>query len=100
MNCKKLQRKHSCIILACIYNPPGADSDTLRDYRVTSPDTVLQRSPYSVVILSAIVIRLRTCFTHSCARIMDTSSLLRLPLSLERIRFKMLPVYGYPTMPD
>ena len=48
----KLPRKYSCIIMACIYPPPGADKGSLREYLITSLDTVLWRSPDCGVILS------------------------------------------------
>ena len=38
---KKLPRKYSCIIIACIYHPPGPDNGSLREYLITSLDTVL-----------------------------------------------------------
>ena len=38
---KKLPRKYSCIIIACIYHPPGADNGSLREYLITNLDTVL-----------------------------------------------------------
>ena len=49
---KKLPRKYSCIIIACIYHPPGADNGSLREYLITSLDAVLRRSPDCGVILS------------------------------------------------
>ena len=49
---KKLQRKYSCIIIACIYHPPGVDNGSLREYLITSLDTVLRRSSDCGVILS------------------------------------------------
>ena len=49
---KKLPRKCSCIIIACIYHPPGADNGSLQEYLITSLDTVLRRSPDCGVILS------------------------------------------------
>ena len=48
----KLQRKCSCIIIAYIYHPPGADNGSLREYMKTSLDTVLRRSSECGVILS------------------------------------------------
>ena len=42
---KKLPRKFSCIIIACIYHLPCADNGSLREYMITSLDTVLRRSP-------------------------------------------------------
>ena len=49
---KKLPRKYSCIIIACIYHPPGPDNGSLREYLITSLDTILRRSPDCGVILS------------------------------------------------
>ena len=51
MKPKKLPRKYSCIILACIYHPPGADNGSMREYLITSLDTVLRRSPDCGVII-------------------------------------------------
>ena len=49
---KKLPRKYSCIIMAGIYHPPGADNGSLREYLIASLDIVLRRSPDCGVILS------------------------------------------------
>ena len=46
----KLPKKYSCIIIACIYHPSGAANGSLREYMVTSLDTVLRRSPDCGVI--------------------------------------------------
>ena len=39
----KLSRKYLCIIIACIYHPPGVDNDSLWVYLITNLDTVLRR---------------------------------------------------------
>ena len=69
---KKLPRKYSCIIIACIYHPPGADNGSLREYLITSLDTVLRRSPDCGVILSGDFNQFNDSFY---AHIMDTSNL-------------------------
>ena len=40
-----LSRKYLCIIIACIYHPPGLDNDSLWVYLITNMDTVLRRIP-------------------------------------------------------
>ena len=62
---KKLPRKYSCIIIACIYHPPGGDNGSLREYLITSLDAVLWRSPDCGVILSGDLINSMTHFTHT-----------------------------------
>ena len=69
---KKLPRKYSCIITACIYHPPGPDNDSLREYLITSLDTVLRRSPDCGVLLSGDFNQFNDSFY---AHIMDTSNL-------------------------
>ena len=78
---KKLPRKYSCIIIACIYHPPGADNVSLREYLITSLDTVLRRSPDCGVILSGDFNQFNDSFY---AHIMDTSNLLWQPHVIEQ----------------
>ena len=72
---KKLPRKYSCNMLACIYHPPGAENWSMREYMINSLDTILRGSPDCGVILSGNFNQFKdTFYVH----IMVTSSLLRL----------------------
>ena len=49
---KKLPRKYSCIMLAYIYHPPGAENWSMREYMINSLDTILRGSPDCGVIVT------------------------------------------------
>ena len=49
---KKLPRAFSCIILACIYHPPGANSAAMRDHLINGVDSVVRKHPNCGVLLT------------------------------------------------
>ena len=49
---KKLPRAFSCIILACIYHPPGANSAAMRDHVINGVDSVVRKHPNCGVLLT------------------------------------------------
>ena len=57
-----LPRKYTCIILASIYHPPGADNSSMREYLITSLDIILRRDPECGIILTCDFNQLRDSF--------------------------------------
>ena len=49
---KKLPRAFSCIILACMYHPPGANSATMRDHVINGVDSMVRKHPDCGVLLT------------------------------------------------
>ena len=98
---KILPKKYSCIIIACIYHPPGADNSSLREYLITSLDTVLQRSPDCDVILSGDFNQFNDSFlrTHyGYEQLVKAAT--RNRAILDKMWSNMSPVYGCPTVLD
>ena len=101
MKPKKLPRKYSCIIIACIYHPPGADNGSLGEYLITSLDTVLRRIPDRGVILSGDFNQFNEYFlrTHyGYEQLVKAAT--RNRAILDQIWSNMSPVYGFPTVLD
>ncbi len=48
---KRLPRKFSCIIVACLYHPPSADNGLMRQYMISSMDTLLRKYPNAGFII-------------------------------------------------
>ena len=97
----KLQRKCSCIIIAYIYQPPGADNGSLREYMKTSLDTVLRRSSDRDVILSGYFNQFNysvLCTHYGYEQLVKTTTLNR--AILYKMWSKMSSVYGCPTVLD
>ena len=98
---KKLPRKYSCIIIACIYHPPGADNGSLQEYLITSLDTVLRRSPDCGVILSGDFNQFKDSFlrTHyGYEQLVKAAT--RNRAILDKMWSNMSPVYVCPTVLD
>ena len=49
---KKLPRAFSCIILACMYHPPGANSAAMRDHVINGVDSMVRKHPLCGVLLT------------------------------------------------
>ena len=49
---KKLPRAFSCIILACMYHPPGANSAAMRDHVINGVDSMVRNHPDCGVLLT------------------------------------------------
>ena len=49
---KKLPTAFSCIILACIYHPPGANSAVMRDHVINGVYSVVRKNPNCGVLLT------------------------------------------------
>ena len=65
LNLEKLPRKYSCIMLACIYHPPGAENWSMREYMINSLDTILRGSPDCGVILTGDFNQFKDTFLHT-----------------------------------
>ena len=59
---QKLPRKYSCIIIAFIYHPTKADNGSMREYTITSLDTILRCYPECGIILTGDFNQLRDSF--------------------------------------
>ena len=97
---KKLPRKYSCIIIACIYHPSGADNGSF-EYLITDLDTILRRSPDCGVILTGYFNQFKDLFlrTHyGYEQLVKAAT--RNRAILNKIWSNMSPVYGCPTVLD
>ena len=61
----KMPRKFSCIIFVCLYHPPDADSNAMRDYLIHSIDSVLRKYPESGIVISGDFNQLRDSFLRT-----------------------------------
>ena len=94
---KKLPRRFSCIIIACIYHPPDADNIMMRDYLITCIDTILRKHPNCGIILTGDFNQLRDGFlsTHYKYRQLVNKPT-RLDAILDKIWTNMSVVYDSP----
>ena len=59
---KKLPRAFSCIILACMYHPPGANSAAMRDHVINGVDSMVRKHRNCGVLLTGDVNQLNDKF--------------------------------------
>ena len=83
---KKLPRAFSCIIVACMYHPPGGNSAAMRDHVINGVDSMVRKRPDCGVLLTGNFIRY--------------AQLVKVPTrgqsTLDKIWTNMSPVYDTP----
>ena len=94
---KKLPRAFSCIILACMYHPPGANSAAMRDHVINGVDSMVRKHPYCGVLLTGDFNQLNDKFLKTHYRY---AQLVKVPTrgqsTLDKIWTNMSPVYDTP----
>ena len=94
---KKLPRAFSCIILARIYHPPGANSAAMRDHVINGVDSVVRKYPNCGVLLTGDFNQLNDTFLKTHYRYVQ---IVKVPTSgqstLDKIWTNMSPVYDAP----
>ena len=94
---KKLPRAFSCIILACMYHPPGANSAAMRDHVINGVDSMVRKHPDCGVLLTGNFNQLNDKFLKTHYRY---AQLVKVPTrgqsTLDKIWTNMSPVYDTP----
>ena len=94
---KKLPRAFSCIILACMYHPPGANSAAMRDHVINGVDSMVRKHPDCGVLLTGDFNQLNDKFLKTHYRYAE---LVKVPIrgqsTLDKIWTNMSPVYDTP----
>ena len=94
---KKLPRAFSCIILACIYHPPGPNSAAMRDHVINGVDSVVRKHPNCGVLITGDFNQLNDTFLKTHYRY---AQIVKVPTrgqsTLDKIWTNMSPVYDAP----
>ena len=94
---KKLPRAFSCIILACIYHPPGGNSAAMRDHVINGVDSMVRKHPNCGVLLTGDFNQLNYTFLKTHYRY---AQIVKVPTrgqsTLDKIWTNMSPVYDAP----
>ena len=94
---KKLPRAFSCIILACMYHPPGANSAEMRDHVINGVDSMVRKHPDCGVLLTGDFNQLNDKFLKTHYRY---AQLVKVPTrgqsTLDKIWTNVSPVYDTP----
>ena len=96
---QKLPSKYSCIIIACIYHPPKADNGSMREYMITSLDSILRCYPECGIILTGDFNQLRDSFLrvhYGYVQLVNVAT--RNGAILDKIWSNMPPVYAHPAV--
>ena len=94
---QKLPRKYSCISIACIYHPHKADNGSMREYVITSLDSILRCYPECGIILIGDFNQLRdsfVCVHYGYAQLVNMAT--RNVAILYKIWSSMSPIYAHP----